>query len=161
LSGRTKTVTPDNYSDEAKSLIESIQRAWGWTGATPQEVIATNAFGNVLFSSADSRVWRLSPEELACSVIAESRDELEHLLRDADFLLDWEMEALVLEAHAKLGAPGDQRCYCLKTPGPLGGSYDACNLGTISIAELIAFSGHVAEQIADLPDGSQAQIVFE
>ena len=154
-------VAPDNYPDEAKSLIEGIRHAWGWTGAIPQEVIATNAFGNVLFASTDARVWRLSPEELDCSVIAQNRDELQQLLRDADFLLDWEMEVLVLEAHAKLGSPGDQRCYCLKTPAPLGGAYDASNFGTISIAELIGFSGHVAEQIAGLPDGSQVEIVFE
>jgi hypothetical protein len=37
----------------------------------------------------------------------------------------------------------------------LGGAYDSDNLGTLTLKELIAFSGDVAKQIKDLPDGAQ------
>ena len=145
----------------ADALLADIRAAWSWLGADPVHLIATNAFGNVLFTNSDSRIWRLCPEDLSCSVTADNRAELDQLLNDPDFLLQWEMESLVLQAHAALGSPGEARCYCLKLPGPLGGAYEVANIGTISIAELIAFSGYLAKQIADIPDGGQVQIVFE
>ena len=30
-------------------MLNIIRSAWGWTGLEPAEVVATNAFGNVLF----------------------------------------------------------------------------------------------------------------
>jgi len=54
--------------------------------------------------------------------------------------------------------PATQRCYCLKIPSVLGGAYAIHNIGTIYRAELIAASGHIAEQIKDLPDGSKLRL---
>jgi len=141
-------------------MINEIKSAWGWLGVEPIEVVATNAFGNIIFKDATSRFWRLCPEELSCSVVAEDQQELDRLLGDADFLLDWEMEKLVSDACQLLGSPAEGRCYCLKIPGVLGGSYDSDNLSTIPISELISFSGYLAHQIDDLPDGTQIQIEF-
>ena len=42
----------------------------------------------------------------------------------------------------------------------LGGSYAADNMGTISRSELISFSGDLAEQIRDVPDGSHIKLKF-
>jgi len=67
------------------------------------------------------------------------------------------MERLVGIATAALGAPSAERCFCLKTPGLLGGEYAITNVGLITIAELIAFSGDVASQIRDLPDGTKVK----
>lgn len=146
---------------DADTLLADIGAAWGWLGADPVQLIATNAFGNVLFTNSDSRIWRLCPEDLSCSVIADNRAELVQLLNAPDFLLDWNMESLILQAHAALGSPGEARCYCLKLPGPLGGAYEVANIGTISVAELIAFSGYLAKQIAQVRDGGEVQIVFK
>jgi hypothetical protein len=40
----------------------------------------------------------------------------------------------------------------------LGGEYGGDNLGTISLTELIGASGHLAQQIAGLPDGAQIHL---
>jgi hypothetical protein len=53
-------------------------------------------------------------------------------------------------------APG--RKYCLKVPGVLGGEYGGDNLTTISLDELIRASGHIAQQIADLPNGASIKL---
>jgi hypothetical protein len=74
--------------------------------------------------------------------------------------LDWEMARLVEQARQKLGPLAAGRCYCLKVPAVLGGSYAADNMGTISRSELISFSGDLAEQIRDVPDGSHIKIKF-
>ena len=96
------------------------------------------------------RIWRICPEELSCEPVATTPQELQQV-RSSN---DWTMERLVAIATASLGAPGEGRCFCLKIPGVLGGKYEAANLGTISVLELISFSGDVAFQIKDLPDGA-------
>jgi hypothetical protein len=143
------------------ALLAAIGAAWGWIGVDPVHVVATNAFGNVLFTSSDGRFWRLCPEDLTCRVVADTKAVLDQLLSDSDFLLDWEMETLVLTAHTALGSPAEGRCYCLKRPAPLGGAYEAGNLGIVGILELIGFSGYIAKQIRDIPPGSQVRLVIK
>src|SRR6185295_13674393 len=110
-----------------------------------------NKFGNVVFSDSEGNHWRICPEELECKRIAESSQAFERLTQEQDFVKDWEMSRLVATAEAKFGAQPPDRCFCLKIPGVLGGEYDISNIGTISIGELVRFSGDAARQIKDLP----------
>lgn len=140
------------------SFINIIRNAWGWTGVDPVSMIATNAFGNVVFQSADETIWRICPEELSCTSIALNRSQFEQLWVTEDFQIDWQMTAMVELAHARLGPLLAGQCYCLKMPSVLGGEYSEANIGINEIAELLAFAGELAEQIKDLPDGSQVII---
>jgi hypothetical protein len=142
-------------------VLTTIRDAWGWTGLDPEEVVAVNAFGNVLVRAVDGTFWRICPEELSCEVIACDPETYVALQEDARFQADWQMERLVHLASSKLGPLPDGRCYCLKLPGVLGGAYEEHNLGTITLDELIAFSGDLAEQIKDLPDGAQIEIKWK
>ena len=139
-------------------MIPVIEKAWSWIGLIPSEVIASNAFGNVIVCDQAGRYWRICPEELTCQIVANSKAELDTLLVDPEFIADWEMPALVEIACASLGPLSPDRCYCLKMPALLGGEYRAENLGTNSRTELIAFSGDVAEQIKNVPDGGKVEI---
>lgn len=68
------------------------------------------------------------------------------------------LESLVRLAYASLGPLPDDRCYCLKLPGPLGGRYAVENIATLKIEEAISASGHLAQQIKDLPDGAKIRV---
>ena len=135
-------------------LVEIVRSAWGFTGLVPVRVLDINAFGNLLVEDAGGRTWRICPEELSCEIVAASPHETESI-RLSD---DWKMDQLVDLATAVLGTPGTGRCFCLKVPGALGGQYAEKNIGTISIAELIAFAGDLASQVKDLPDGAQINL---
>jgi hypothetical protein len=139
-------------------MIETIRKAWSWIGLDPAAVVASNAFGNVIVRATDGAFWRIRPEDLACEVIARSEREYEEVAGDEEFVVDWEMSALVHLAREKLGPLEPGHCYCLKMPGVLGGAYDSDNLATISRLEAIAFSGDLAEQIKDLPDGARIEL---
>ena len=102
-------------------LLPTVREAWGWTGCKPVEVIAINAFGNLILRDEAERFWRLCPEDVYCRMVAKSPADYDVLLGSEDFLSDWEMIDLVKAAREKLGAPGSGRCYCLKLPGVLGG----------------------------------------
>ena len=136
------------------SIVATIKQWWGWTGIEPIEVVAINAFGNVLVRDRASRTWRICPEDLYCRVVAEDAAQLGQLLKDAGFIEDWEMSALVHAAREKLGPLAEGRRYCLKVPGPIGGAYDAENIATAPIEDIISLSGDIANQIKDLPEGA-------
>jgi len=68
------------------------------------------------------------------------------------------MQALVEKAQEHLGPLTEGRKYCLVTPGVLGGEYAISNIKTVPLIELIRFSGDLANQIKDLPDGAQVQL---
>jgi len=139
-------------------MLEVIREAWGWIGLEPVEVVATNSFGNLIVRAADGIYWRICPEELSCVPIARDADALAALLSEDEFQSDWEMSRLVELANQTLGPLLKDRCYCLKLPAVIGGSYEAANLGTITLRELISFSGDLAEQVKDVPDGDYIQI---
>lgn len=140
------------------NLIERIRDAWGWIGLEPVEVVAENDFGNLIIRDASDAYWRLCPEECSCKIVAQSRDELEKLLKDSEFIVDWEMQRIVEVAYSTHGPLSGGRKYCLKIPGCLGGPYSAENYGTAPLVELVGFSGEIARQAKDLPDGAQVML---
>jgi hypothetical protein len=122
------------------------------------ELIDDNDFGNLILEDVRGQYWRLCPEDLYCEVVASSREELDRLSKDQEFLMEWYMRGLVDQAFQRLGVLAPGRKYCLKIPGVFGGEYGGDNLGTISHDELIRASGHIAQQIADLPDGASIKL---
>lgn len=144
--------------DTAPSMLDTIRKAWGWVGLDPAEVVATNAFGNVIVRAADGAYWRICPEEGSCRRVARNGQEFAALFGEEEFRTDWEMARLLERAGQQLGPLPEGRCYCLKQPAVIGGRYEVANLGTISLHELIAFSGDMAQQTKDVPDGAPVRI---
>jgi hypothetical protein len=145
---------------EVVNLMEVVSDAWGFTGLAARAVVEVNPFGNLLVEDTAGRTWWLSPDQLSCKVVAPDPEGLAVLRSMAGFRTDWRMERLVTQATAALGSPGPGKCFCLKHPGPLGGAYDRDNLATLALPELIAYAGHLAEQIKDVPDGERVEIKF-
>lgn len=140
------------------SLIEVIKDAWGWTGVEPEAIIGQNDFGNLIIKDTHGNYWRLSPEDLYCRIIAKSREELDALTTDQEFVTDWFMQALVDQAHHTLGPLNEGEKYYLVIPGPLGGAYGISNIQKLSLTQLISLSGDIAQQIENLPDGATIQL---
>jgi len=111
-------------------MLDIIRKAWGWTGLDPAEVVAENAFGNLIVRAANGAYWRIRPEDLSCERVARDREEFEVLSSREEFRIDWEMSRLVEQARQMLGTLPAGRCYCLKLWSVLGGRYDAANIGT-------------------------------
>ena len=140
------------------NLISDIRSAWGWVGICPVEIVGENDFGNLIIKDMDGRYWRLCPENVYCKIIAYNREELDNLSKDQEFLSDWYMEPLVAAAKKSVGLLEEGQKYCLAIPGVLGGIYDVSNIKSVTQVELIRFSGNLAKQIKDLPDGQQVEL---
>ncbi len=139
------------------TLILDVAEHWGWVGIHPVRIVGENGFGNLIIEDDKGNFWRLCPEELYCRLVAASRTELDVLSKDQIFLRDWYMEELVEQAKAKLGLLRPGYKYALKIPSVLGGKYEDSNLVQLPIKELVSFSGSVARQIVDLPDGAKIE----
>lgn len=141
-------------------ILEEIEMAWGWKGICPVEIISENDFGNVIFKDKANSYWRICPEELSCERIASDRSELDTLLNDDNFQLDWQLGEFATEVREAFGPlTGDEK-YSLRMPASLGGSYSIDNVAVVPIKELISFSGDIAHQLNDVPDGSQVRLRF-
>lgn len=139
-------------------MLTTINKAWDWIGVKAKEIVQINDFGNIIFKSTENEFWRICPEELYCEKIADSQSEYEKLLSDSEFIEDWEMDNLVQIAKDTVGKLMQGEKYCLKLPGVLGGEYNSENIGKVSQMEQIGFSGDLAKQIKDLPDGTEFKI---
>lgn len=139
-------------------MISTINKSWDWIGVAAKEIVKINDFGNVIFKTENNEYWRICPEELFCIKIAESQFDYEKLLDNAEFLEDWEMTNLVKMANEKVGALKKGEKYCLKIAGVLGGKYQMENIGKITHEEQISFSGDLAKQIKNLPDGTEFKL---
>jgi len=140
------------------SIIQSITDSWSWVGIEPDEIVAENEFGNLIVKDTFQKYWRLCPEDVYCEVIAQNSAELDELSKSQDFLEDWYMETLVQQAKEKLGELSGSHKYCLVIPSVLGGAYELSNIKTAPLKEIIMFSGNVAKQIQDLPDGAEINL---
>lgn len=154
--------TPQKSNQPAASannaIITTIKSAWGWSGLEPQEVINKNAFGNFIVADTQGAYWRIMPEEISCTIIAKTAQEFEKLLSDKEFTEDWEMKHMVQLAYEKLGPLENNRVYYFKLSPALGGTYTQENIEMISVDELLAMSGDIAEQVKNLPDGAQIKL---
>jgi len=140
-------------------LLSAVESSWGWTGLRPTAVVGDNPFGNLLIRDETEQYWRICPEDLSCVVVARTRAELDALSQNQEFLHDWYMTALVEQAEQRLGPLRPGYRYCLSVPGALGGQYGGDNLAMLPLLELVAASGHIAEQVRGLPDGAQVRLV--
>ncbi len=68
------------------------------------------------------------------------------------------MKRLVEQAEAALGKLAEGESYHLAIPGPLGGKYIISNIRKISTCESLDFSGDLAKQIENLPDGTKIRL---
>ncbi|KAB7613984.1 DUF1851 domain-containing protein [Amylibacter sp. SFDW26] len=139
-------------------MLELINEHWGWTGLSADRIVGRNEFGNLLILDDSGKYWRICPEELSCEVVAETSNEFSQLTEDSNFILDWEMSQIVEVARQSLGKLKEGNAYYLVFPGLLGGKYEADNIRTVSLSELIEYSGYLAREIKDLPDGAEIKL---
>jgi hypothetical protein len=143
------------------TLLESVAKGWSWRIGNPVAIVATNRFGNAIVKTEDGLYHRIMPEDWACRAFAASDAELKVNMLDEAFRLDWEMENIVAKAEASLGPLASGRVYYLVTPSILGGSYFGTNIRTITLIELLSYSGEMARQMEGVPDGSKVKIVVK
>jgi len=140
------------------ALVEDVRDYWGFTGISPEEIVAISPFGHLIVRESGGRFWYLDPELRTLESVAEDEAALTRYMTQPDVREIWEATLLVEQASALLGPPLPGRCFSLKPMALLAGDYASQDFWHPTISELIRFSGSVAEQTWDLPEGARYQI---
>ena len=138
------------------SLVEAVNEGWGWTGLTATRVVAQSPMGHLIVVNADETFFYIDPDGMAIITLGTEAKTQEHLASDEAKQL-WSGGALAEEAKKRFGEPPAGSVFTIKPHAMIEGRYEPENLCVMSLEELIRFTGDVAQQIKDLPDGSQIQ----
>jgi hypothetical protein len=139
------------------SLVEAVNEGWGWTGLTATRVVAQSPMGHLIVSDAHDTFFYVDPDGMAIIALGTEAEAQAHLASDEAKQL-WSGGALVEEARKRFGEPPAGSVFTIKPHAMIEGQYEPENLCVMSLDELIRFTGDVAQQINDLPDGSQIQL---
>lgn len=140
------------------NLLVEIEKEWSWAGLRPVEIVAENAFGNLIIKDDCARFWRLCPEEVYCKIVADNEKNYENLSNNKDFIDDWSMSSITAQAIREFGPLETGWKFHLVVPGVLGGEYDLSNIVKISCVEQIRTSGTIGKQLCQVSDGEQVRI---
>ena len=155
---RKTSISRNSPLSVKKSIVDQLNEHWSWTGIEASEVVGQNQFGNLLVLDKSGKYWRITPEQLRCEVVAATSKEFAEIIIDDEFQLDWEMAAIVEIARQKCGPLKSGWVYYLVIPDLFGGLYEADNIRTAPLDELIYISGTWALEIKDLPEGGQVKL---
>ena len=136
------------------NLLELVSEYWAWSGISPDELVVSNDFGNLIIKDTDDKFWRLCPEDVYCTVVADSIEAYNKLIEDESFAEDWHMVSMLVEAKKTLGDLNEGERYCLKVPGVLGGDYSGANVIKAPLETIIKSSGKLGKHIADKDEGA-------
>ena len=139
------------------NLIKTINSYWGWTGVVAERVRAQSPMGHLLISDAQDSFYYIDPDGMAIVALG-SREQAQAHLDEPEANQLWCGGELVESARGLLGEPPEGSVFALKPHAMLAGEYAPENMCIMPLEDLIAFSGDVARQIKDLPDGSKIRI---
>ena len=135
---------------------------WRWlVGEGSQPILLTLSGDLFLENDAGAVVW-LETGGGELEVVAASTEEFWLALEVPENRREWLLENVVRDLLAEGHRPGAHECFGYKILPVFGGSYDGANRVSMSATEHISLTGHVHQQIRDLPDGATVQFdVFD
>lgn len=140
------------------NVLELVAEHWAWSGIKAEELVVTNDFGNLILKDGEDKFWRLCPEDVYCTVVAESIEGYNELIQNEEFVEDWHMVSILVDAKAALGDLAEDERYCLKVPGILDGDYVGDNVIKASLENIIVSAGKLGQYIADKPEGAKIDL---
>ncbi len=149
---------PDLCVDLDDFKGEDLLGEWRWLiGSDLQPIVAT-VMGDVFLKSEDGCVSLLRTDLGELSRVASSVEGLKNSLKDSALVQDWFMLNLLQKLIDAGAVRGTNQVFGFVIPPVLGGEYSEKNIRVVSLPKYLNFTGDVAQQIADLPDGATLQL---
>ncbi|MCJ2186577.1 hypothetical protein [Novosphingobium beihaiensis] len=140
-----------------KRAMRALHRDWSWTGVAFEEIIAVSPMGHVLLADTEGTIHYLDPDTRELIRLG-GEDQAAQYMGDPEVALVWRAEALAQAARQRLGPPQDGEVYSRTPEALLAGDYAPETLIRLPLAELLSFTGQVACQTQDLPEGTPIQL---
>jgi len=150
--------SPDLCIDLNNFKGEDLLGEWRWLiGPDLQPIVAT-VMGDVFLKSGDGCVSLLRTDIGELSRVAGSVEDLRNSMKDNALVQDWFMLNLLQKLIDTGAVRRANQVFGFVIPPVLGGEYSKENIRAVSLPDYLNFTGDVAQQIADLPDGATVQL---
>lgn len=137
------------------ALLES----WGWRLPDSFGVWLVNRFGDLFLILDDGSVALLDINAGTLTRIADHQDDFFEKLGQEDNARVWLYMPLVDALIAAGNNPDSaETIYAFAKPILLGGGFTADNVRLADLAEHLAFTGDLAEQLHGVPDGAEVEL---
>jgi len=143
---------------ESQKIIDTLNNSWNWMIPKVEQVLAVNSMANCFVKDVNAHYWRVCPEELSATLVAETEQRVQEVFSDPDYKEDWQLLGLINPAEEHFGKLKTGECYAMVKPAIMGGEYSINNLRIGSIYEYLSLTGDIAYQTKDLKDGDQVNI---
>lgn len=142
----------------APDQIDPLLANWRWFIGNDSRALFATASGDVFLIESVGRILWLNTGDGTVTPAADSLAHFQSLLESAENRENWFFEPAIdrLRESGRLLAPG--QCYGFVTLPVLGGDWEGENRFPISLKEHLDLTGHIHEQIKDLPDGAEVRI---
>lgn len=131
---------------------------WSWLVPSEFTLWIVSRFADCFLVLPDNSVHMLEVAGGTLTRLADSRDDFASRIDKGNNANEWLSIPLV----DKLVASGVHlqplQCYGFKQPPVLGGRYTLDNISPIPLVEYLCASGHIHEQLKDLPDGTSVRL---
>lgn len=138
-------------------VLQALTREWSWTGTTFAGILAVSPMGHMLVTDQGDAIHYFDAD-LRQIVRLGSEEAAREYMADPEVEMVWHAQKLVDAARIRLGEPAEGQVYTLTPDAMLAGDYASENLVLMDLAELVSFTGQVAYQTRDLPDGAQIRL---
>lgn len=141
--------------------LEDICSCWQWILSDQKSLVLISKMGDMFLLGKDDCIYWLQTDSGDLTKIANSLAHFESLLLDDANLDNWFLP-LLIENLIKAGKTlQPNQVYSFKKMPIIGGEYTVDNIEPTDISVHFAFSGQIAEQIQNLPDGTKVNIKYK
>lgn len=142
------------------SLLDAVNEGWGWSGLTAKKVHAISPMGHLLISDEEDCFYYLDTDGLALHALGNEQAAQTHFANEENKKL-WDAPGVVEQARVTHGDPPRGSVFTYEIAAMVEGDYSTDRMCILPLEELVLVSGSLANQIKDLPDGSQIAIEIE
>ena len=144
----------------SREALDEMRETWSWLLGDGMSPFMCATSGDVYFEAADGGIHWLDTGRGKFDRIADTRDAFLQAMR-ADGGEQWLMSSLVEELLDGGAVVGADQCFGYRVLPILGGRYDGDNMVPMAATAWYGFSGHLHEQLKDLPDGATVALDFD
>ncbi|WP_260926862.1 hypothetical protein [Novosphingobium sp. 9] len=139
------------------AVLRTLKREWGWTGVDFATVLMVSRMGHLVVADADGTVHYLDTDTRELLRLG-TEAQAEQYLADPEVQLVWRAEALVAAVRERLGATAPDEVYARTAEAMLNDTYDIQSFIKLPLTQLISFTGQVAHQMRDMPEGTPVKL---
>ncbi len=155
-------VTIDQLTKDITNIdVDDILSCWQWQVGNMNAIVTISCLGDIFLLGRDQAVYWLQTDSGELTRVAESFEQYQQLLGDAEKIDEWFLPLLVEKLLIAGKHQKENEVYSYKILPVLGGEYSIGNIEPTDMSVHFAFSGQICEQIKDLPDGTKVNIKFE